>query len=351
MALRFSEKKNVALSTLAGVALVAEGKGIRLRATNLETGVDLILEGTVKTPGAFAVPASVFKDITSLFSGGGTVTIEQSGDTVKLKADGAGSTIKTLPYDDFPEIALPGEGKVSFSLPGATLKGLIASTAPYASVSTIRPELASVLFSAEGGSAKMVATDSFRLAEKKVSIGGAIKPFSLLIPAKNALDIAQTIPDAEVKVWADEHQCAFTWKEGTVVTRLTNASYPDYSALIPKKFAAEATVLRKDVEQALRRAAIFSDQFQKVRLGFDAGKKQLSVSARNTDVGESAETLKASVAGEALELSFNHRYLAAPLNSLAQESITLQASGIGRPLVIRGQGDQSFLYLVMPMNQ
>lgn len=349
--MRFAERKGATLPSLSGIAIVAKDEQIRLRATNLETGIDLLVSGQIKKEGAFALPAGVFREITSSFSGSGVVGIEQEGDTTKLKADGAGSTLKNLSYEDFPEIPVPEKGSISFTMPGALFRSLVSTTAPYASPSTVRPELASVLFSAEGGTVKMVATDSFRLAEKKAGVGGKVPPFSLLIPAKNALDIAATLPDTEIEVRSDEHQCAFVWEKGVIVTRLTAASYPDYAQIVPKQFASEATVLRKDLEQALRRAAIFSDQFQKVRIGFVPKDKHLTFAARNNDVGESSENVNAAVTGEALELSFNHRYVAAPLGSIAQESITLQAAGIGRPLVIRGQGDQSFLYLVMPMNQ
>jgi DNA polymerase-3 subunit beta len=75
------------------------------------------------------------------------------------------------------------------------------------------------------------------------------------------------------------------------------------------------------------------------------------VSARNTDVGETKEPISASIEGDDLELSFNVRYLQAPMPLITQESLSLSASGIGRPLVMRGAGEASFLYLVMPMNQ
>ncbi|MBU2330058.1 hypothetical protein KKG57_01170, partial [Patescibacteria group bacterium] len=97
--------------------------------------------------------------------------------------------------------------------------------------------------------------------------------------------------------------------------------------------------------------AIFSDSFLKVRLEFDASGKKVSLSAQNADVGDSSETVSGSVSGESVQLSFNHRYLSAPLSGLASDSITLSASGIGRAMVLRGSGDTSFLYLVMPMNQ
>ncbi|HYD93022.1 MAG TPA: DNA polymerase III subunit beta [Candidatus Paceibacterota bacterium] len=348
---RFAERKVLSLPVLAGIVLVAEKGTIHLRATNLETSVDLVVEGEAKEAGTVALPASVLRDITSSFSGTGTVTLSQSGDTISVASGKAKSTIKTLPHEDFPAFSAPDNAKTTFTISGAVLRSLITSVAAYASPSTVRPELASVLLSAEGGTVKAVATDSFRLAEKKVSVSGSVQPFSILIPAKNALDIVQVLPDTELSVSADEHQCAFSWEQGTVMTRLVAIAYPDYAQIIPKSFGAEATILKKDLEQGLKRVSVFSDTFQKVRLGFDTEGKGVSLSARNADIGESSETLPASVTGDTIELSFNHRYLQAPLSSISTESITLQAAGIGRPLVIRGAGDASYLYLVMPMNQ
>jgi DNA polymerase-3 subunit beta len=281
----------------------------------------------------------------------GTVTIEQTGDTVLISSPTGRSTLKTLPYEDFPTLPYPEQPKAEFTLPGTVLKGIIGTVAPCASPSTVRPELASVLLSLENGTLKAVATDSFRLCEKKLALSGKTEPFSILIPAKNALDIVQTLPDEDIRLAIDDHQCAFFWSKGLLTTRLVNASYPDYTQIIPKNYVTEATLLRKDFESGIRRTAIFSDNFQKVRISFNIDEKQVGLSARNADVGESSEKITASISGEAVELSFNHRYLQAPLPMMTAESITLSASGIGRPLVIRGAGDASFLYLVMPMNQ
>lgn len=348
---RFAERRMATLPVLAGVAIVAGDDGVKFRATNLETGIDLRVEGSISTPGVIALPATILRDVASSLSGTGSVTIEQVGDTATISSGSAKSTVKTLSYEDFPSLPLPENKKTQFTLSGIILRELINAVASCASPSTVRPELASVLVSAEGGMVKAVATDSFRLAEKKVSVSGKVPPFSVLIPAKNAIDIVQTIPDGDVSVVADEHQCAFEWASGTLVTRLVAMSYPDYAQIIPKSFAAEATLLRKDFEGGLKRVSVFSDAFQKVRVNFDAKEKKVTLFSRNADVGDSAEPLAAAITGEGMELSFNHRYLGAPLSLIPSESITLSAGGIGRPLIIKGVGDTSFLYLVMPMNQ
>ncbi len=348
---RFAERRSATLAALSGIAIVAGDDGIKLRATNLETGIDLRIEGSIKKTGIAVLPANILREVAGSLFGSGTVTLEHAGDTIVMTSGVGKSTIKTLSAEDFPIIPIPDTPEKTLTLSGTLLRELIGSVVTCASPSTVRPELASVYLSGEGGMLKAVASDSFRLAEKKIPVEKTTKPFSVLIPAKNAVDILQTLPDGEVKLSLDEHQCAFSWEGGVVTTRLVAAQYPDYTQIIPKTFNAEATVLRKDFEAALRRVSVFSDTFQKVRLGLDVKNKKVSFVSKNADIGESNEELLGAVSGEGIELSFNHRYLAAPLSLITADNLTLSSGGIGRPLVIRGTGEASFLYLVMPMNQ
>ncbi len=348
---RFAEKKNTTLPVLSSILILAGDDGIKMRATNLETGIDLKLEGTCTTKGVVAIPATILQQIAGSLTHEGNITLEHTGDIVSLISGGGKSSIKTVPYDDFPSIPFPENPKNRVVLQGTLLKNLFISIASCASSSTVRPELSSIYLSLEGGVLTAVATDSFRLAEKKIPLPNKGTQGKFLIPAKNALEIAQALPDDDIILSFDENQCAFVSTKGMMVSRLTNAVYPDYRQIIPKESIVEAVVLRKDLEAALKRTVIFSDTFQKIKLNFDPKKKHLSLFARNADVGESSETISADVSGSALDLSFNHRYLSAVLSLTSAESLSLLAAGIGRPLIVKGVGDTSLLYLVSPMNQ
>ncbi len=140
-AARFAQKSSATLPVLSGIVLIAGDDGIKLRATNLETGIDLKVEGTIKEPGVVAVPAQVLREITSSFSGTGNVTIEHGGDIVTITAPTGKSTLKTLAYEDFPSLPLPESTKTSFSLPGAVLRALAGAVVSCASTSTVRPTL------------------------------------------------------------------------------------------------------------------------------------------------------------------------------------------------------------------
>jgi DNA polymerase-3 subunit beta len=348
---RFAERKSTTLQALSSVLIIAGNEGIKMRATNLETGVDLKLNGTCIHDGVVAIPATILQQIAGSLTQEGNITIEQTGDVISIISGTGKSLIKTVPYDDFPSIPFPENSKNRIIIQGILLKNLFTSIAPCASSSTVRPELSSIYISIEGGVLTAVATDSFRLAEKKIPLSNKGTQGKFLIPAKNALDISQALPDDDVIISFDDNQCAFVATQGMFVSRLTNAVYPDYRQIIPKESIVEAIVLRKDFENALKRTTIFSDSFQKVKVSFNPKKNSFSFFAKNTEIGESSETISANISGSALDLSFNHRYLSAVLSLTTSESISLTAAGIGRPLIIKGVGDTTIMYLVSPMNQ
>jgi len=350
-AAHFAERKSTTLPALSSVLIIAGDDGIKMRATNLETGIDLKISGKVKTDGAVAVPAIVLQQIAGTLTNGGNILLEQTGDILTMTSGTGRSSIKTVPYDDFPSIPFPENPKNRIVIPGIVLRNLFISIASCASPSTVRPELASLYLSIEGGLLTAVATDSFRLAEKKIPLANKGTQGKFLIPAKNALEIAQALPDDDIIMSFDDHQCAFVGNMGMIVSRLTNASYPDYRQIIPKESVVEAVVLRKDFETAIKRTTVFSDTFQKVKISFDPKNNTFSLFAHNADVGEATEKLSAQISGTGIDLSFNHRYLSAVLSLTSAESISLTAAGIGRPLIIKGVGDASLLYLVSPMNQ
>ncbi len=348
---RFAERKAGTLPVLSSVLILADETTIKLRATNLEVSIDYLVPGVIRKEGVAAIPATTLQQIASSFTGEGVVFVEHISDQVSITSGSNKTVLKTIPYEDFPSLPLHTELKNTFSVSGTSIKTILSTIGACASNSTIRPELASIYMVIEGGLLTVVATDSFRLAEKKLPISNKGIQGTLLIPAKNALEIAQALPDTEIELGFDDHQVVFSGEWGSIVSRLTNAVYPDYQQIIPKDSVSEVVVLQKDFESALKRTAIFSDAFQKVSLTFDTKKNTLTLFAKNQDVGEASEVVSAKTNGEHLTLSFNHRFLSAVHNLTTAEHITLRAAGIGRPLVIRGVGDNSLLYLISPMNQ
>ncbi len=349
-AMRFAEKR-ANLPVLGCVLLTAEGNRITLRATNLECGVEAVIPAKVSTDGTVAVPASVLAGFLGN-ARGKTVSIHLVGEVLKVETERANASIKTLPHDDFP--VLPRvSAEHSFKIKSGDLVRAIRSVAYCASLSAIKPELQSVLLRGEGGKLTAVATDSFRLAEKTVPMraGGSVP--ELLLPARNAAELIRILDhvNAEVELYYNDNQLSVQTDGVYYTSRLLDGAFPNYRQILPKSFTTEAVVLREDMAGALKSLSIFADKFAQVSLSLDAPKKSMFLLSRNPDVGEQISTIKAAISGESVSVSFNGRYLADSLQSVSGDSVRLHSNGPGKAMLIKDAGDESFLYLAMPMNR
>ena len=135
------------------------------------------------------------------------------------------------------------------------------------------------------------------------------------------------------------------------VSRVAEGNFPDYKVIIPKSPTTEATLLKSDFSEMLRKARVFSGDEQQVGLHVYPKRKIFTAMARSSQIGEMSDTLEATLSGEDLDINFHIGYLSDCLSTIPSDSITLSFSGAGRALVIRGANESSFMYLVMPLNR
>jgi len=342
--------KHITLPVLQCVLLDASASALSLRATNLEIGIEATLDASIKEEGMVAVPATTLAQ-TIQFMAVKEVTFRTDEGSLVIEGSGSETHIKTIPHEEFPTIPrIKGSGQNI----NRELFALGIKTATFAaSVSSIKPELGSVyVLQKKEHSLTFVATDSFRLMEKTVPQKGLVLEESILIPQKNALELARVceMEDAEPEFRVNENQCALQFPNGVYITsRLTSGSFPDYNQIIPKEFSTHSTLLKNDLINTFKKTNIFLNKFMQV--GLYVTEKSLTVSAQNGEVGTTTESIKAQTQGEDLQLNFNQRYLSEPLAHIIDESIIMHFAGIGRPLVIEGVNDRTVRYLVMPMNK
>jgi DNA polymerase III subunit beta len=343
--------KNTPLPVLSNVLIEAKEKTCVVKATNLDIGIEASISAEIHENGAVAVPGALLFSFLSSFSHG-AVDIHSEGQTLLVSSGGNTAKINLFPTDDFPTLPHPKPLSTVIFNTEDLLRG-IRSVWYAASNSVVKPELASIFIRTEGNTVYFVATDSFRLAEKSVILKKAPDIPHLLIPSRNIPDIVRVLEDigGTAVFECSENQLGISCGSIYITTRLVNGSFPDYRQIIPKEFVSEATLLRQDLLSALKTTGLFTNKFQQLRVMVEPNKKKLSFYAKNDEVGEVTETPPVALTGEALEISFNQKYLQDALQSISSDSVSLSFSGAGRPMVLRGVSDSSFLYLSMPMNR
>lgn len=344
--------KHLSLPILSHVLLIATRGSLVVRSTNLDMGAEYTIPVKVEKEGSVAVPASVFSSFISNLGTVRGVVLEVTDGKLTVSAEGVRAVINGANSDDFPTI--PKAEGPSFSLDPQTLLRGFKAVHYAGALGNLKPELSSVYLYHDGEELVFAATDSFRLAEKRIPFKKAATTFqSVLIPIKNVAELIRMLEEEkdEIRVFIGKGQLSIEGNGLLCTSRLVEGSFPDYRQIIPKEWKAEAVVLKEDLLGALKLTSLFSDRFNQLHIHLEPKKKLLELSARSGELGESSSSFHAALQGETIQSNFNHRYIADCLNAISADSVAFRFSGDNRPLLIGGVGDQSFRYLVMPMNR
>lgn len=342
--------KHVTLPVLQCVRMEAKKDQVVLQATNVEVGLEIPLKATINEPGVVAVPTQVFLQSIQ-FINKKTLTLRVEEQVLQIEAESTNTSIKLFSVEEFPTIKHIEGSTLPISTNTFSLG--IKNVAFAASQTSIKPELGSVFVQQKKEhSLTFVATDSFRLMEKTVPQKNLVLEQSMMIPHKNAIELARVCDlvggDAELVV--NDNQCAVQFSNNIYfITRLVTGSFPDYEQIIPKEYITHTTLLKEDLLRTFKKTNIFLNKFRQVSL--TVTDKNLTITSQNAEVGHTTNTVAANTEGDELTLSFNQQYLTDPLTHIQDDSIKLSFAGLGRAMVMKGVSDTTFRYLVMPMNK
>ena len=343
--------KNLTLPVLNSILLIASGKSIKLRATNLSIGIEVEIPAKIEKEGIVAISGGVLAGMFANIQDIGSVRLEGVDGNLVIKTKKSNLRIKGQPHDDFPTI--PNVSGKNFEIESKKLVDGIKSVYYSSSPSDIKPEISSVYIYTNDGNLVFVSTDSFRLAEKKIKVKGGEEIPGILIPFKNVAEILRVFGEKAdtIKVAFNKNQISFSSNNVYLTSRIIDGIFPDYRQIIPKTVKTEAILLKQDLLNALKLSNIFSDKFNQVDLNIKPKEKVFELSSANTDVGENKTYLDAALTGEAVDLGFNYKYFLDCFQSLNTDSVVIKLNGASSPIVVSPVGDNSFSYLIMPMNK
>ena len=96
----------------------------------------------------------------------------------------------------------------------------------------------------------MAATDSYRLAEKKLMISVRDKTSEVIIPARALHEVLRMISvmdgeegvENKLQIGLADNQALFKFGPSELITRTIEGKYPDYVQIIPTQFQTEASL-------------------------------------------------------------------------------------------------------------
>lgn len=342
--------RNTQLPVLTHVLLQLREGVLHVTATDLELGVHTTIPGKVATEGECAVPARNLLEYVQQLPVTHPVTLKLRDNTLHITTKGFKAQFPTASPDDFPLLPTTPKGdQVQF--PAKQLCQALSRTLFTAARDDTRPEIRSVYIQVESKEVIVAATDSFRLAEERVAHTSDSESFTLLLPLPTAQEFVRLFSDSdEVVVAPHESHVTFTAPEIDLSSRLVDGSYPDYQQIIPQSFTTTGVVKREELQRALKTLTVFLPRdSRRVALSVAPDQGKITLTTGGGDAGEGRVELAFDGEGASLNTLFNIQYLLEGLQYIKDEQIQCRFVGSTDPAVMRAEGDDSYTYVVMPI--
>lgn len=246
------------LPILANILIEASKGGVFLSATNLEMGIRADIGGKVEVEGQTTVPAKNLVEYVASWPSG-TIDVELKEEKLTVKSQKSQASFATVDAREFPNIPRVEEqesGRVE--VPSQIFKEISQRVAFAASVDDSRPVLTGVRFIANNSELTIVATDGFRLSQKKMIVDTEIP--SVILPARSITELAKLAESETIKmnVVLENNQVTFDLGKIQLTSRILEGNFPDVAKIIPKEFRTQATVDREEMLKAVKSAGIFA---------------------------------------------------------------------------------------------
>lgn len=345
--------KSAVLAILNNVLLIAEEGRVQLQTTNLELAVSVTIRAKVETPGRYTVPSRLLTEFIS-FLGNERVTIETVSGGMGVTSGHSHTTIKGAPAEDFP--LLPNhDAPTAVTIPANTLRRALEGAVFAAANDESRPEISGILLQIHDRTCTVAATDSYRLAEYSAkTLESASAERKAILPSRTIQEVLRLTPDDEtvVTIHLGDDQARFLLPDTEIVSRVIEGQYPDYHQIIPTNWTTKVTCDREELVKNVRAASLFCKLgINDLNLTIDPAKKQILLSAANTQLGEHEAAVPADIEGEKTTTIYNFRYLLDGVLSLGGTTTTIELQDHNTPGVLRNPTQHDALYLLMPIRQ
>lgn len=271
---------------------------------------------------------------------------------LRIRAGRGSYRLSTLPAVDFPSID-EFQGDLAIAVQAGVLRSALERTGFAMAQNDVRYFLNGLLFDVEGQRLRCVATEGHRLALAERSLAEAVgRARQFIVPRKAVLEIQRILAELEdeeaLRLEVGPNLLRLQVKGLCFTSKLIDARYPDYQAVIPINAERTALLGRAAFREVLQRVAILAhEKLRGVRLEFGEG--SVRVSADNPEREEAVEELDAEGNAKGIAVGFNVHYLLDAIGAVSGERVVLRMRDAHSSALLQGEGDESDRHVIMPL--
>lgn len=343
------------LPILTGIKIEVKNNEVILTGSDSEISIEITIPKQVDgediievaETGSVVLPGRFFVDIIK----------KLPGKEVKLSTNEQFQTLITSGHSEFnlsgldpdqypllPQVSRDDAIQLSVKV----LKNVIAQTNFAVSTSETRPVLTGVNWLIQDSELICTATDSHRLAVRKVALEDESENKNVIIPGKALSELNKIMTDSEeeIDIFFASNQVLFKVGNVNFISRLLEGHYPDTSRLFPENYEIKLGINNGEFYHAIDRASLLAREGGNNVIKLSTGNELVELSSTSPEIGTVNEDVKASnVDGGNLKISFNSKYMMDALKAIDNDEVEIEFFGTMKPFILKPKDDDSVTQL------
>lgn len=345
--------QNKTSSNLPGaIYITTKNDKVEMQANDYEIGIRITIDAHIVEEGTIVLSTRYFQEWVRK-TPTDTITLESNEDTKQLVLRSESSQFNLIMMDA-SEFNLVEQihDEYHIDVDGEQFKQMIDLTNYAAASDDDRPIFTGALLEGEGNNLTMVATDTHRMAVKKITLTETMPTaMRILIPTKTLAEVSRLLPTDQptmVRIIWNRTNVVFLFDTIYLFSRLIEGQYPDYEKVIPSQFDSNAILNSRDFAGAVDRVSLLAKDASYNVIRYDWNDKEVTLSTQNAEIGMAKEEVICEFNGTPFTISFNGRYIGDILRHSSGDRIHLYLKQNG-PVVIRQDDNPNYTYVVTPV--
>ena len=333
--------------------ILAEVKGDKLYLTGNDLSFGIKTTGIpvlYSTDGSVAIDGKLLGEIVRRLPEDKPVDVEKNGNVVIIRSGKSEYKMMGLDGSEYP--VLPDvEKEKHITISGALFKDMVKKTIFSVSPDNPKQVLTGELIDISDGYIYIVAIDGFR-------ISCAVEPFEsenenlrCIVPANVLNEVVKIAASDEkdINMYITDRKITFEFDDCTVVSGLIEGEYVKFDQVFLNDFTTTITINRETLLKSVERVALMAGrETKKSPIKFNITENVLEITT-NAEIGTARDELDVDQGGLPLEITFNPKYIIDVLKTSEEEDIMLGFNTPLSPCIIKGVGNESRKYLVLPL--
>lgn len=341
--------KSKTLPIYNNVKIKTKDNKIRLQTSDVENSIRrYIVADDIDADGSFLVDCKSLTEYVKAVRDDQITLLLEEGQ-LKVKHSKGKASFAVMPPDDFAEPTFPQDA------PSVTIKSYMLAEAidtgrRFVSTDEFRPALQHINAYIQDGKFGYSATDTRRMVLNEIPIEGEIENFSWLISSSVSPMLYRFSKCVEeVKIIDDSRNIIYQLGDIIVFAAKIQGQFPDCKRIIPKDNHIEWFVDKKEINDAVHRAMLISNQ-SPFLVKLTASPIDIVISSESIETGKRATESITAECSQEMEIGFNGQMLLETINSATGNKVKLTLKDKSRPILVVEEESPLKSILLMPMS-